>query len=115
MIIGEQVSPFRVGKWPPVGSRGKLQQGFQLPRLCLGPLLFKAAERGIRLVEMSADGLGSYRVVDWIRRSLGQVGVSHFEDDCGVGHGVIGWTLRAGFIAFARNFSALIEVVLGPG
>ena len=64
---------------------------------------------------MIANRLSRYGVIRWILRSLGQVDVSHLKNDCRIGNGVIGGAVRAGFVAFAKNFAALIEVVLGPG
>ena len=61
---------------------------------------------------MASAATGS---LDGIGRGLGQVDVAHLEDDCGVGDGVISGAVGAGFVAFAENFSALVEVVLGPG
>src|SRR5580658_4382463 len=64
---------------------------------------------------MIANRLGSYGVIGWILRSLGQVDVSHLINDCRIGNGVIGRAVRAGFVAFPKYLSALVEVVLGPG
>ncbi len=76
MIVGQQICLFRMREGPTVGTRGKLQQSFQLPRLRLCPLLFQAAQGGVHPVEVIADGFRRCGVVGWIGCGLGQVGVA---------------------------------------
>src|SRR5262245_9824588 len=90
-IVGEDFVTLRLRERPPIGARGKLQQGVQVTRLGLEAGTLGPSDGGVRTLIMFMDRFDDFRVIraESLQRQVtarndrlfgGEVGEAGFQD-----------------------------------